>query len=206
MSMYGFRCQECHKGTVRAETRKDYPVKIQRIPFVVPKATIGVCDNCGAEYFDGSELKRWRKVLEEQQERTGGLMSAAEIRELRERLGMNMSDFAALIGATRQSLYHWEKDDREAVQSRMVDLMLRLVREGVRAGSVDVVGVLHQAARDAGVDIAPRRIERPALDACDRRHRGRVLRFPDRPTFDGLFQSTAPSTEPTLSPRLKIAA
>lgn len=155
MIVYGFRCQECHKGTVRAETRKDYPVKLQRIPFIVPKAAIGVCDNCRAEYFDAREYKRWKKLFEEQQERTGGLMPAAEIRELRESLGMTMSDFAALIGATRQSLYHWEKDDREAPQSRMVDLMLRLLREGARHGSVSVVDFLHETARTAGIDVAP---------------------------------------------------
>jgi len=178
--MFGYKCQECHRGTVREATRKEFEVKFDRIPFVVPEAVIGECDACGAEHFHGREYKRWRKLFEKQQAKTGGVLSPADIRELRKALGMTMSDFAALIGTTRQSLHHWEKDGREVPQSRMVDLVLRLLEEGVRHGAVDVVAFLHDRARGAGIELAAPRAARDGA-----RRSGPAWPAPE--TYDGLY-------------------
>ncbi len=156
--MFSFRCQECGEGRVEATTVTDYPVTFEHVPFVVEEAVIGVCSACGEEYFDGKEYRRWRSLYDRAREEAGDVLSAPEIRGLRKKLGMTMTDFSALLGVTRQSLHYWENSDRESPQSRVIDTLLRLVRESLREPHTDVVGFLHTRATSLGIDIA-----RPAV-------------------------------------------
>jgi putative zinc finger/helix-turn-helix YgiT family protein len=150
---FGGKCEACGQGTVRPTVFRDFVTAFERIPFVVPEAVIGVCDACGEQGFSLAEYERWqalfRRWLDEQQQ----VMPPAGIRALREQLGMNKSDFAALLGVTRQALHYWEKDDREVPQSRSVDLMLRLLRESLDKGAVDVPRFLLAVAGAQGVRV-----------------------------------------------------
>ena len=161
--MFGYTCEECSDGTVQPTTVRDFPAKFENVPFLVPEGVIGVCDKCGAQYFNGREYKRWRRLFNEWQEQQHRVMSPTEIEQLRKDLGMSKSGFAALIGATRQSVYHWEKDDREAPQSRMVDNFLKLLRKSCDDGQVDVVRFLRNAAEASGIALkeVPRKTTAP---------------------------------------------
>ena len=64
-----------------------------------------------------------------------------------------MEDFAYLIGCTRQSIYNWEKKDREKPQSRMADLLIKLVRHSFEVGKVDVIDFLIKDAEGLGIAI-----------------------------------------------------
>ena len=152
--MFGYTCEECHQGTVRKTIIPNFPTKFENVPFIVPEAVIGVCDRCGGQHFNGKEYLRWKQLFQEWRQQEGAILSAQEIRQLREGLGLSKAGFAALLGTTRQSLYHWEKDDREVPQSRMVDSFLKLVRAGLQEGEVDVVAFLREEARRAGIDIS----------------------------------------------------
>lgn len=154
-------CLECGKGTVRPETRHDIPATFEHISFVVPVGEVHVCDDCGAESYAGPELERWRALFYEHQARSGLLLSGEEIGAVRESLGLNITQFAQLLGSTRQSLSYWEKPDRSAPQGRMADLLLRLVRESAAHGPVDVLRFLQERARAQGVEI-----ELPERDAA----------------------------------------
>lgn len=171
--MFGYTCEDCHEGTVRATEVEDYETAFEAMPFTVPKGVIGVCDACGAKYFSGRERMRWKKLFHQWQEERGDLMTAAGIRALRERLGMTKTDFARLIGATRQSLYYWEKDDRDTPQSRSIDLLLKLVQEGCEQGQVDVVEFLRDCAVAAGIELSA-----PPGDDRRERLRARLGRTP----------------------------
>jgi len=61
--MFNYICEECGRGTVKKKVFENYQTKIKGYPFVVDKAVIGVCDQCGARHFDANETKRWRKNL-----------------------------------------------------------------------------------------------------------------------------------------------
>jgi putative zinc finger/helix-turn-helix YgiT family protein len=166
MNMFGFRCQECHEGRVEATTVRDYPVAFEHVPFVVDEAVIGICSECGEEYIDGKEYRRWRSLFERAQEEAGDVLSAQEIRGLRKHLGMTMTDFAALLGVTRQSLSYWEDSGRESPQSRVIDTLLRLVRESLHEPRTDVLSFLHAHATSLGMDIAhPTAPKRPCKPA-----------------------------------------
>ncbi len=63
--MFGYKCQECGRGTVQATTVKDYQTKFDGEPFTVLDAIIGVCDACGARHFNAKERKGGRQLFTE---------------------------------------------------------------------------------------------------------------------------------------------
>jgi putative zinc finger/helix-turn-helix YgiT family protein len=146
---FGYKCQECGQGTVVVKLVPEYRTKIKGYPWTVQNARIGICDRCGAEHFDPNETLRWRAEFEEKQ----SYLMPAEIRELRQRLGLSMEQFAILMGCTRQSLYNWERADRLSPQSRMADLFMRLVRESHSRGQIDVLSFLTDQAANAGFSL-----------------------------------------------------
>jgi YgiT-type zinc finger domain-containing protein len=59
--MYGFACEHC-EGTVR-ERRVDREALRHKGDFVILEdVPIGVCDKCGARYFDASILRRVAEI------------------------------------------------------------------------------------------------------------------------------------------------
>jgi YgiT-type zinc finger domain-containing protein len=59
--MYEFSCEHC-TGTVR-ERRSDREAIRHKGNFVILEdVPIGVCDNCGARYFDASVLRRVAEI------------------------------------------------------------------------------------------------------------------------------------------------
>ncbi|NCO34985.1 MAG: hypothetical protein AUJ92_00530 [Armatimonadetes bacterium CG2_30_59_28] len=66
--MFGFKCQECGKGTVNPTTVHDYQTRFDGQHFVVPEAVIGVCESCGARHFSAEERYRWRQLYAERHE------------------------------------------------------------------------------------------------------------------------------------------
>lgn len=140
--MFGYRCEKCHDGTVKATTLERFETRFDGTPFVVENATVGICDQCGAKYFNASEWKAWRERFWKSQESEGRLLSAGAITQIRKSVSMGIADFARLIGCSRQSLYSWECATRKIPQSRMADLILKLVRESHDTGAIDVVNFL----------------------------------------------------------------
>jgi YgiT-type zinc finger domain-containing protein len=60
-AMYDFRCEHC-AGTVR-ERRSDREAIRHKGNFVILEdVPIGVCDNCGARYFDASVMRRVAEI------------------------------------------------------------------------------------------------------------------------------------------------
>lgn len=157
--MFNYPCQECGKGAVRAKEFKNYKTKIRGYPFVVDKAVIGVCDKCKTKHFDGPETERWERLFDKKLEREGIYHSPQAIEGLRKNLGLSIEDFAYLIGATRQSIYNWERRDREKPQSRTVDLLMKLVRYSMEKEKVDVLAFLIHESQKLGIDIKVKRGE-----------------------------------------------
>ncbi len=155
--MFNYICEECGKGTVKEKVFENYRTKIKGYPFVVPEAKIGVCDNCGAKHFDSNETKRWEDIYNRDLKSKHLSLSPDEIEAARKSLGLSMEDFAYLIGCTRQSIYNWEKKDREKSQSRMADLVIKLVRHSFGIGKIDVINFLVEEAKRLGITIVIRK-------------------------------------------------
>jgi len=155
--LFGFSCPECGQGTVRSTRILNYKTKIRGYPFVVDEALIGVCDRCGSESFAPEETKRWEELFYRSLEARHAFLSPQEVMELRTTLGLSMDDFARLIGCTRQSISAWEKPDRSAPPSRMADLLMKVLRESLRVGAIDVLPLLLGEAQKWGMVIELRR-------------------------------------------------
>ncbi|MGE5174521.1 MAG: type II TA system antitoxin MqsA family protein, partial [Betaproteobacteria bacterium] len=153
--MFNYICEECGKGIVREKIFENYRTKIRGYPFVVDKATIGVCDQCGAKHFAASETKRWEEQYYKDLESKQVTLLPTEIEAVRKLLELSMEDFAYLIGCTRQSIYNWEKKDREKPQSRMADVLIKLVRQSFDTGKVDVISFLVEEAKKLGITVVP---------------------------------------------------
>jgi putative zinc finger/helix-turn-helix YgiT family protein len=138
------RCANCGKGKIQFQNVKDFETKVRGVPFTVPEATVGICNSCGAKLFSPQEIRRWHQLFDAQQLRTGRLLSAEEIGSIRQGLGLPINLFAQLLGTTRQSVYNWERKDRKSPQMRLVDLLLKLVRESGATGTVDVLQFLSE--------------------------------------------------------------
>lgn len=191
--MFNFECTECESGVVQPQTRRDYATKIRGSSFVVPEAHLGVCDSCGAEYFDPVELRRWKELYEKKLEETGFYLRPPEVSEILCDLGLSISDSARFLGTTRPSVNSWRDPNRKAPQLRTADLLLRLVRESIKIGAVDVVEFLYQ---QAGIRPQERTTDAPKR-SC------RTIRCgprPPREEFDRLFGVSGPARDvPSLA-------
>ena len=148
---FGYKCQECGQGKVLEKVFHEYQTKVKGYPLTVKDAHIGVCDRCGAQHFDPNETARWRTLFEEKQAES--YLQPSDIRNLQKQLGLSMEQFATLLGCTRQSLYNWQRLDRSVPQSRMADLFMRLVRESLLEGEINVLSFLTSEAAKRGFDL-----------------------------------------------------
>ena len=140
--MFNYICEECGKGTVKKKVFENYQTKIKGYPFVVDKAVIGVCDQCGARHFDANETKRWKKLYNKDLELKHISLLSDEIEATRKSLGLLMKEFVYLIGRTHQLVYNGEKKDREKPQSMMADLFIKLIYLSCKGEKVDIVTTL----------------------------------------------------------------
>lgn len=148
---FGYPCQECGKGTVVEQVIPEYSTKIKGYPFVVKDARIGMCDRCSTEHFAAQETNRWEQLFDAAHAKH--YLQPEEIRALQQALGLTMEQFAFLLGCTRQSLHNWVRPERSTPQSRMADLLMKLVRESHATGTVDVLPFLMREARQFGIEI-----------------------------------------------------
>jgi putative zinc finger/helix-turn-helix YgiT family protein len=162
--LFEYKCPECGRGSVRTTRVQNYKTKIKGYPFVVDEAIIGICDSCGAKHFVPEETKRWEELYYRSLEQRQAFLSSMEIGDLRKRIGLSMEDFARLIGCTRQSIYNWEKVDRTFPPSRMADLLMKLVRESLSNGKIDVLAFLLEEVKKWGAILEVRRVMTSAND------------------------------------------
>lgn len=125
--MFNYKCEECLKGIVRDVEKKNHKVTVDGVDFHVPTAIIGVCDHCGAINYSGEEMHRWHDLFKAWQVKSDKYISPAQIKQIREKLGLNQSQFADFLGISRQSLSAWESEKRAQVQPMNVDITLRIL-------------------------------------------------------------------------------
>ncbi len=160
--LFEYPCPECGKGVVHTTRIRNYKTKIKGYPFVVDEALIGVCDHCQSKHFAPEESERWEELFFQSLESRKAFLTPQEITEMRTALELSMEDFTRLIGATRQSLSTWEKTERASPPSRTADLLMKLVRQALHGGTVDVLSVLLEEAKKWGIVIQIRGTPVPA--------------------------------------------
>jgi len=86
-----------------------------------------VCDACDSEQSDAGQLRANKRALMAFRKRVDGLLSGAEVRALRERLGISQAEAAKVFGGGPVAFSKYETDD--VAQSEAMDKLLRLVSE-----------------------------------------------------------------------------
>jgi len=140
-------CPYCEGGQLAMKTVEQYSTRLGGIPFVVKDARIAQCDSCGGEVFEAEERKRWEADLQAHLRDGALLVTSAEIRRLREGLGLGVSGFAKLCAVTRQTVYAWEAEDCRDLQLSPAALLLGLLLRELDAGQDDLCRSLVESAR-----------------------------------------------------------
>lgn len=125
--MFNYKCEECQAGIVRDVEKKNYKVTVDNVEFYVPTAIIGVCDQCGAVNYSGEELHRWQELYKAWQVKSDKYISPGQIRQIRDKLGLNQGQFSDFLGISRQALSAWESKKRAQVQPPNIDIILRIL-------------------------------------------------------------------------------
>lgn len=118
-------CVSC--GTMMKPMRgpRAYALNGERI--VVPSVAYLACPRCGDTMIGLREWKRQHEDAVDIYRKRHGLLSAAELRALRQRLGLNQAALARLLRLGANTVSRWESGRN--VQSAAMDLLLRMLRD-----------------------------------------------------------------------------
>jgi len=86
-----------------------------------------LCDACGSEQSDAAQLRANKRAMMAFRKKIDGLLTGAEVYELRKRLGLTQSEAAQVFGGGPVAFSKYENDD--VAQSESMDKLLRLAAE-----------------------------------------------------------------------------
>ncbi len=124
-------CPNC--GTMMAEKRGTLRLPVNGEEIAVPSAAHLRCPKCGEIVLRFSDSKRLGEDAIAIYRKRHGLLSADEIRALRERFDLTQGDLARLLRLGANTVSRWESGRN--VQTAAMDVLLRLIRD--LPGSID---------------------------------------------------------------------
>ena len=124
-------CPSCGAAMKEARGRLKLPINGEEI--AVPSAAHLKCPKCGEIVMRFQDAKRLHEDACEIYRRKHGLLSAEEIRAIREQFNLNQADLARLLRLGANSISRWESGRN--VQTAAMDMLLRLIRD--LPGSID---------------------------------------------------------------------
>ncbi len=148
--MAGFNCPYCGEGKMVLETAPDHVTQLGGVPVEVEDAQVSRCTQCGQTTVSAREIKRWRRLQQEQLQARGQIPTPEEVKRTRELLGLSVSDFASLLAVTRQTVHAWERPDAGGMQLGPAALLVSLLVGEVDGKSGSVYAQLLRTAIDRG--------------------------------------------------------
>ncbi|MBW2261115.1 MAG: type II toxin-antitoxin system MqsA family antitoxin [Deltaproteobacteria bacterium] len=124
-------CPACGTRMRERRGRLELPVNGEKI--AVPDASHLRCPKCGERILRFDEARHLRESALEIYRRRHALLTADEIRSMRERLGLSQASLARLLRLGGNTISRWESGRN--VQSGAMDVLLRLIRD--MPGSLD---------------------------------------------------------------------
>ena len=94
---------------------------------MVASATFQQCAGCREKILRLDDARRLRESAIENYRQKYGLLSAEEIRSIRERLGLTQAAMARVLRLGANTLSRWESGRN--VQSAALDVLLRMIRD-----------------------------------------------------------------------------
>jgi putative zinc finger/helix-turn-helix YgiT family protein len=118
-------CPSC--GTDMQEKHTKLTLRINGEEIAVPRAGHLRCPNCDEVVLRLDESRDLQRRAITVYRKKYGLLSAEEIRTLRERLGLTQAELAKLLRLGSNTISRWESGRN--VQTAAMDVLLRLVRD-----------------------------------------------------------------------------
>ena len=118
-------CPACGAGMVERRSRLSLPVNGEEV--AVPGAVHLRCPSCQEVVLRYEDARRLGADAIAAYRRKHGLLSAGEMRAIRERFGLTQVEFAALLRLGANTLSRWESGRN--VQTESMDTLLRLIRD-----------------------------------------------------------------------------
>lgn len=103
---------------------EDREVRMGKRSIVVPHEFIR-CPECGEEFFVEDQLDRVQYAAAAGIREVEGLLPPAEVREIRERLGLSQAALEKLLGVGPKTVVRWETG--RVFQNRATDTLLRVI-------------------------------------------------------------------------------
>ena len=148
--MKTFRCPQCGKGYMQLEIVPRHATRIRGMPIEVPDARILRCSECGETSVEANELRRWEELQRTALQDTSSLPTVEGVKSIRKRLRLSVSDFAAVLGVTRQTVHSWERPDSKCAQLGPATLLLKLLQNELDRSGAEVFRELLKLARQRG--------------------------------------------------------
>jgi putative zinc finger/helix-turn-helix YgiT family protein len=124
-------CPRC--GTMMVERRSALKLPINGEGVSVPSALHLRCPKCDEVLLRFSDSRRLQEDAIAIYRRRRGLLSADDIRAIRERFGLTQSQLAHLLHLGANTISRWESGRN--VQTEAMEMLLRLIRD--LPGSID---------------------------------------------------------------------
>jgi putative zinc finger/helix-turn-helix YgiT family protein len=118
-------CPAC--GTTMKERRGTLKLPVNGEDIAVPGASHLRCPSCGEIVLRLDQARHLQEAAHERYRQKHGLLSADEIRALRERLGVTQGALADLLRLGSNTLSRWESGRN--VQTASMDVLLRMLRD-----------------------------------------------------------------------------
>lgn len=118
-------CPICGEGHLHPEQTvqiMEYKGQTDDVP-----VCFSVCDVCEVEHAGALELRANKRAVLVFKKQVDGLLTGAEVKALREQLGLNQAQAAKVFGGGPVAFSKYEHDD--VVQSEAMDKLLRVARE-----------------------------------------------------------------------------
>jgi putative zinc finger/helix-turn-helix YgiT family protein len=128
--MTTMRCPICGNETLeqkQGEYRFEPPANVPGGTMSIANATWAACSSCGEEILP-DELT---EAIEAEQYRRLGLLSPANIRQVREKTGLSAVEMAHLLGVGEKSFTRWENG--RSIQNKSNDTLIRLLDKNAAA-------------------------------------------------------------------------
>ncbi len=122
-----------HCGTRMREENGELPFSVNGEEARIPDVPHSLCPECGEVVLRHDQARDLRERAIEQYRLQQGLLSAREIRAIRERFGLTQGDMARLLRLGGNTISRWESG--RTVQTAALDILLRLIRD--LPGSLD---------------------------------------------------------------------
>jgi len=118
-------CAICGEGKLRVQSGVN-PVEYKGVTAALENL-FSVCNVCGSEQADADQLRHNKRRMIAFKKNVDGLLTGTEVRDIRERLGINQQQAALIFGGGPVAFSKYENDD--VAQSDAMDKLLRLACE-----------------------------------------------------------------------------